>query len=70
MPGRDDLTMRGHVLQKGAAQILVVDPARALLEQPVGGLQDLLRARVVDRAEHLVAGQVDAQGLQRAFELG
>ena len=61
-----DLVVGGNVLQKGAAQLLVDDVGGALLQLPMGGLQNVRRLVVADRCEHLVAGQVDAQGIYLA----
>ena len=57
-----------HIFQERAAQRLIADLGRSILEQMVGLFQHLLGTGIVVRTQDAVAGEIDAQGLISAFE--
>ena len=66
-----NLPMGGHVLQKRAPQLLIADRRGLLLQQLIGGVQNVPCAGILVGLQDLVTGQVDAEGflcaLQDAF---
>ena len=55
--------MRGHVLQVLAAQVLVLDRGCPLLEQVIGGVQDLAGAQIPVAVRRILRGEVSVRGV-------
>jgi hypothetical protein len=64
----DQLPVGRYLFQEGAAQALVLDPGRPLLQEAAGGAQDLSGAGVVVSPQDPVAGPVDAERFVGAVE--